>query len=263
MIGNTILARSVLRPAIVYSLAALFVGNVAPSVLAAEKEHPLKPAIRVASGCLEKVNELDGYQASFFKREVVGNSLVTQNCVIKVRHKPFSVYLYFQKPHEGREVIYVDGKNNGNLLAHEAGFASLIGTLELSPTGNQAMNENRYPITMAGIGNLVEEVIKQWEAESKYGETEVKYYKNAKLGEMTCRVIESSHPQPRKQFKFHKTRLWIDEKSGYPVKVEQFGFPRTAGAKPPVIEEYRFTNIKTNVRLTDADFNPDNPRYNF
>ncbi len=83
----------------------------------------------------------------------------------------------------------------------------MIGTLELSPTGSQAMAENRYPITKAGISNMVKAVIEQWEEETKYGETTVKYYKDAKLGDSTCKVIESIHPQPRKQFKFHMTRL--------------------------------------------------------
>jgi outer membrane lipoprotein-sorting protein len=230
---------------------------------AAAKEHPLKPAIRYANECLARINEVPGYQASFFKREVVGNTMVTQTAIIKIRHEPFSVYLFFQNPHEGREVIYVDGKNRGNLLAHEAGLASLVGTLELAPNSTQAMSENRYPITMAGIANLAKAVVAQWEEETAFGEIDVKYYKNAKLGEMTCRVIESSHPQPRKQFKFHKTRLWIDTATGFPVKVEQFGFPRVAGAKPPIVEEYRFTDIKTDVRLTDQDFDPRNPRYNF
>ncbi len=164
---------------------------------------------------------------------------------------------------QGREVIFVEGKNNNNLLVHEAGFASLIGTLELPPDGSQAMAENRYPITKAGIQKMMEAVIEQWEEETKYGETEVKYFEDAKIGEVKCRVIESSHPQPRKQFKFHITRVWIDEQTGLPVRVQQFGFPAKSGAKPPVIEDYTFTNIKAEVRLTDRDFDTKNPSYNY
>ena len=74
---------------------------------------------------------------------------------MKVRHEPFSVYMHFDEPHAGREVIFVEGRNNNNLLVHEAGFASLIGTLELEPTGSQAMAENRYPITKAGIQKMI------------------------------------------------------------------------------------------------------------
>ena len=226
-------------------------------------EHPLVPALAHARSCMENVQKLSGYESKFTKTEVVGKQTISQTIRIKVRHEPFSVYMHFEDTHAGREVIFVEGRNNNNLLVHEAGFASLIGTLELAPTSSQAMAENRYPITKAGIQQMMEAVIEQWEAETKYGETEVKYFEDAKIGNMKCRVIESSHPQPRKQFTFHMTRVWIDEKSGLPVRVQQFGFPAKSGAKPPVIEDYTFADIKAEVRLTDRDFDTKNPSYNY
>lgn len=244
----------------------LFAGAVAcQSVRADEttKKHPLQPAISYAQGCLEKVQAFPGYEATFIKREVVGNTTVSHKMKLKIRHKPFSVYLYFENPHTGREVIYVDGQNNGKLVAHEAGLLSFAGAMELVPTESIAMNENRYPITKAGIVNTLQIMIRQWQEESKYGETEVKYYKDAKLADMTCKIIESSHPQPRKQFNNHKVRLWIDNATGIPVRMQKFGFPRRAGEQPPVLEDYSFLNLKTNVRLTDVDFDRNNKRYSF
>ena len=226
-------------------------------------EHPLTPALQHAKACLEKAKAMKGYECQFAKKEVVGTEMISQTMKMKVRHEPFSVYMLFQDPNEGREVIFVDGKNNGNLLVHESGFASLIGTLELAPDSSQVMAENRYPITRAGIAKMVEAVIEQWEEETKYGETEVKYFEDAKVGDSKCRVIESIHPQPRKQFRFHMTRLWIEEKTGLAVRVQQFGFPKKKDAKPPVIEDYTFSAIKPEVRLTDRDFDTDNPSYNY
>ncbi len=226
-------------------------------------EHPLQPAILYAKSCLKKIEAIPSYEASFFKQEVVGSILVKQKIKIKIRHKPFSVYLYFENPHEGREVLYVEGQNRGNLLAHEAGLLSVVGTMELAPTDSTAMSENRYPITMAGIGNLVETVIRQWQQEAKFDESDVKYYKDAQLGKMTCRVVECSHPTPRRNFKFQKTRLWVDDATGLPVRVQQYAFPRVTGAKPPLVEDYTFSDIRTNVRLTDADFDRDNTKYAF
>lgn len=226
-------------------------------------EHPLAPALRHAKTCLERVYEMPGYECAFAKKEVVGKHLITQTMRMKIRHDPFSVYMYFDEPNAGREVIFVTGKNNNNLLVHESGFKSLIGTLELAPDGGQAMAENRYPITKAGIGKMLESIIEQWEEESKYGETDVKYFEDAKVEDMKCRVIESSHPQPRRQFKFQMTRLWIEEKSGLPVRVQQFGFPTKKDTKPPMIEDYTFSNIKAEIRLTDRDFDTKNPSYNY
>jgi Protein of unknown function (DUF1571) len=255
------------RRRIAYAVAALTVLVAASqcSPLSAQegKEHPLAPAIKYAEQSHARAIGLGTYEASFQKRELVANSVINQHVRMKVRQQPFSVYMYFEAPHEGREVIYVDGRNNNNLLAHETGIASLIGTLELSPTGGQAMSENRYPITKAGIANLAKAVIEQWKKEQQYGETEVKYYKDAKVGKYSCKVIESTHPRPRRQFNFHMTRLWIDDESGLPVRVQQFGFPTSKNAKPPVIEDYIFSSIKSEVRLTDRDFDVNNPKYNF
>lgn len=227
------------------------------------KEHPLEPAIRYTQKCLEKVNAMTGYEATFVKREIVGNSTVSHKMKMKVRHRPFSVYLYFENPHTGREVIYVDGQNNGKLVAHEAGLLSFAGAMELLPTESMAMSENRHPITKAGIANTLRIMIDQWQKEAKYGETEVKYFKDAPLDSMTCKVIESSHPEPRRQFNNHKVRLWIDNATGIPVRMQKFGFPRRPGDKPPIIEDYSFLNLKTDVRLTDADFDRNNKKYSF
>ena len=125
------------------------------------------------------------------------------------------------------------------------------------------MKENRYPITKVGLRNMVDKVISQWETESKYGETTVKYYNSAKLGDVECMAIESSHPQPRRQFPYHMTRVYIDKDSKLLVRVEQYGFPSRQGQQPPIVEEYTYSNLKTNVGLRDADFDHRNPQYNF
>ena len=112
------------------------------------------------------------------------------------------------------------------------------------------------------MSKMLEAIIAQWEMESEFGETEVRYFEGAKVGDSVCRVIESRHPQPRKQFPFHITRLWIDEKSGLAIRVQQFGFPKK-NAKPPVIEDYTYTAIQPEVRLSDRDFDTNNPGYNY
>ncbi len=229
-------------------------------------EHPLKPALRVARDAHRRVLQMSGYECIFAKKEVVDDDLISQKMKLKIRHEPFSVYMLFQDPREGREVIFVSGQNDNKLLVHETGLASLIGTLSLSPEDSRVKAENRYPITKAGMANMVQAVIEQWEVESKYGECDVKYFSDAKIEKYekyNCRVIESSHPEPRRQFPFQITRLWIDEKTQLPVRVQQFRFPKKKDAKPPVIEDYLFTDVQPDLRLTDSDFDKDNPAYNF
>lgn len=225
--------------------------------------HPLAPALKVARECRKTAEKVKDFEAAFSKRDVVNEQVFAHTMLVKFRAEPFSVYLRFAGQHEGREVIYVDGRNDNKLLAHETGLARLVGTIALDPLSPQAMSESRHPITNMGLTNLAEGIIRQWEAEAQYGEIEVKYYPNAKLRGMDCKVIESSHPHPRRQFKFHKTRLFIDKATNLPVRVEQYGFPAATGEKPPLLEEYTYWNIRPNVGLTDRDFDPKNPKYGF
>lgn len=228
------------------------------------REHPLKKAIGIAKESVRKMEALGDYQADLVKKEVIGNKAVTHQMRLKIRHKPFSVYMYFKNPNKGREVLYVEGKNDGKLLAHGTStLEKIVGTVSLNPTSTTAMQDNRHPITKIGILRTTEELIKQWESESRFGETEVKYYPDAKIDTIACKVIESSHPRPRKQFKFQKTRLWIDARTGLPIRLEQFGFPRDPSAKAPLLEQYTYRNLTPNMGLTDRDFDKRNPRYAF
>lgn len=229
-----------------------------------DKQHPLFLPLVEAYKAREVLKGVKDYQADFVKREVIGRKLVTTTMNLKLRQEPFSVYLKFVNPNAGREVIYVQGKNKNNLLVHEVGFKSIVGTLELPPNGPDAMADNRYPVSMIGLKTMVDKIIKQWETEGKLGEIKTQKYPDAKLpsGE-ECVAYESSHPTQREEFPYHITRLWIDKKSGLAIRCEQLGFPQRNEKTPPVIEEYTYSRIKTNVSLTDRDFDKKNPSYAF
>lgn len=235
------------------------------SVDAIDPQHPLAQPIEHARKAREVLDGVKDYTAIFSKQEMIGQQLKKTSMNLKFREEPFSVYMQFGKPYEGREVIYVAGANKNMLLAHDTGVRAILGgTVSLDPESNQAMEDNRYPVTMLGLRKMVERIIEQWEAEGKFGETNVKYFPNAKLGaDVSCRVIESSHPQPRKQFKFQMTRLYIDKATGIAIRVEQYGFPQRGEKTSPLVEEYTYMSLKTNAGLTDADFDAKNTNYAF
>ncbi len=222
----------------------------------------LATAIKLAKDAQENLKKITDYEATFTKKELVGNKLITAEMFIKFREQPFSVYIKYLTPHSGREVIYVAGRNKGKLLAHAEGVASIVGTLKLATDSRDAMEENRYPITMFGLSNMLGTLIQQWETEEKKNDAVVKFFPNAKLDKVECKVAESSYPKQVAHARFHITRLYIAKETGLPVRVEQFGFP-AAGQQPPIVEEYNYTNIKTNLGFTDADFDHKNKAYNF
>ena len=67
------------------------------------------------------------YSAVVVKQERIGDKLIQTVMFAKVREEPFSVYLYFldrsdDKGIKGREVIYVQGRNDNKLIVHTPGF---------------------------------------------------------------------------------------------------------------------------------------------
>ena len=225
--------------------------------------HPLKPCLTRAEESLQAAKALKDYSAVLFKQEMIQNKLVSQTMFGKFRHEPFSVYFKFEQPYAGREVIYVDGLNKGKLLAHDTGLRSLAGTVTFLPTSKDAMAENRYPITQAGMAKMLETIITQWQADAQYQEIEVKDAVSVKVGDEPCVLLETIHPQPRDHFKFHKTLLYLHAETKLPIRVEQYAWPEKEGGEAVLVEEYTYTQIKTNLGLTDVDFDKTNQAYQF
>ena len=230
----------------------------------ASAEHPLAPALQIAQRSLTDLSRIADYDATLLKRERVDGRLIEETIHLKLREKPFSVYLKYGEPSPGKEALFVQGQPDGKLWIHQAaGLTSLVGTVALDPDSPQALQETRYPITKLGMRNMLQAVIDQWTLESRYGEIDVKFYPQAKLRGQSCEVIESTHPRPRRQFRFQKTRLYLDSETRLPVRVEQYGFPPSPGDEPPLEELYEYGNLRTNIGLTDKDFDRANPNYAF
>ena len=228
-----------------------------------DERHPLAPALKLARSSRKSVDGLRDYQCLFIKREHLNGAVVTQTMEMKFREEPFSVYLKYQDPSPGREILFVKGQNENKLLAHEgSGLKSLV-TVSLALDSAQVRAENRHPITEIGMKNLIDKVITQWEYEGQYGEATVQYFPEAKIGGVSCPAIECMHPQPRRQFPFHLSRLYIDAQSNLPVRIENYAFPTAPGQEPPLVEEYTYVKVQTNVGLTNTDFSVKNPAYKF
>ncbi len=231
-------------------------------------EHPLMPALRWANGGLQRMErELRDYSTVLVKRERIDGKLNPEEWMfVKVRHKPFSVYMYFLKPPKlrGQEVIFVEGANNGKMWAHPTGIRhTIVGTVSLKPTNPIAMQGQRYPITEMGVKNMIQRLVEVGSNDVRYGECDVKFLKGAKINNRTCTCIQVVHPVPRRNFLFHMARIYVDEELNLPIRYESHDWPKEPGGPPELIEEYTYLNLKINNGFTDADFDTRNPNYNF
>lgn len=241
-----------------------------------ENSHPLDPALNLAHQTLTYIREnVHDYSGVLIRRERIDGVLGNHEFMgIKVRNRkmengviktPFSIYVTFLKPNDlkGREVIYVENRNKGNIVVHEGGFkGKFLPTVELDPNGMLAMRGQRYPITEAGIENLCVKLIEKGERDRHHGECFVEQ-KMAKLGDRPGLLVSVTHPVERPQFDFHRAEIFIDEELKVPVRYAAYIWPKSPGGEPELLEEYTYQNLKLNIGLKDIDFDRTNSKYNF
>ena len=229
-------------------------------------EHPLMPALRIAEEGVKHIDaDIHDYSALLYKQERIDGELQEQEVAfVKVRHQPFSVHMFFLSPHKGRECLYVPGPNGekGVLHARDSGFRKKLGVFELDPDGRLAMAGQKYPITKLGIRNLTTELIAVASNDINYGECEVRTLQTtigAANDKRAVTVIEVIHPTPRKNFRFHKAQVFIDNEHRVPIRYAAYMWPQNPGEEPPLEEAYTYVNLKINNGFTDADFARSNP----
>jgi hypothetical protein len=238
---------------------------------------PLDVALKIAENGLERCRaHVIDYTATLVKRERVDGTLSDHDYMfVKVRNRkvvngvttqPLSVYLTYLRPSsvKGREVIYVEGQNDGNMIAHEGGLKGrFLPTMPLPPNGMLAMRGQRYPITEIGIENLIVKLIERGQTARQHPDVTCTFRKNAKVKDRICTVLEVNQPTRHPELEFFQAQVFIDDEFNLPIRYIAYDWPRKAGQTPEVIEEYNYVDLKLNVGLTDADFDPRNPQYAF
>ncbi len=202
---------------------------------------------------------ISGYTCTFYKRERVNGKLLPRERIFMKFRKPFSVYMrWIGEEHEGQEVIYVRGKHDGKMIAHRGSFPDI--TLRVNPSGVLAMRNNRHPVTEAGIGATIQDIVSDYRRAEAHPEDSVSY---TYLGEreiygQNCRCYEVRVPDDRSApYYALRSEICINEENALPVRIRVWN---TRGA---LVEDYGFGDLDLQPGLTDRDFQPDNPAYEF
>ena len=237
-------------------------------------EHPLDPLLKVAEKGLEHTDDLvTDYTARIVSQvRIKGKLQPEQQINCKIRHArttgddqcTFSVYLKFVAPDSsaGQEVIWVDGWNDGNLVAHLTGWQNVM-RIYLEPESTIAMRNSLHPIMDIGFRNLLAKVLEKGKQSRERSKCEVKVKRNIQIEGRKCVMLEVKHPVKQDDLEFHIARIYLDQELEIPTAYEGFTWPEEQGGEPVLQEKYFYTNLKLNVGLQDIDFDPSNADYSF
>ena len=259
------------------------VGQIAPPTDEVVSKHPLDPLLDFARSALRNhLQKHQDYTAMLVKRERINGKLVPESkMTLKLKygsatetetsHRPVSVYLksITPKSQAGREVIWVQGRNDNKITAHEAGLLGML-TVKLQPESRLAMIGNRYPITEIGIEKLLGKLIEKGERDRQLGPATIRTTENVAVGDRSCRLLEVIHEFPTAlvegktvEFEYYLAQIYIDNERLLPLKYASFSWPKSPDGMPELLEEYTYQDLSLNVGLKDIDFDPNNPAYGF
>ena len=227
-------------------------------------EHPLMPALRMAKQSMQTIDtRIHDYNAILIKQERVDGTLMPKEVAyVKVRHQPFSVYMYFLGENKGRECLYnsTTSDDPGKLIARDCGFKKRLGKFTLDPEAPLAMRGQKYPIMKLGLRELTNELITVASKDIQFQECEVRHGQGTMEGRAIT-WLEVVHPTKRSNFRFYKAQVFIDNELQVPVRYNAYTWPKEPGGEPELEESYTYHKLKINNGYTDTDFDQDNPKY--
>jgi hypothetical protein len=202
-----------------------------------------------------RVDRLSDYTVILTSQERVGGVLLPEATMFVKFKRPFSVYIKnLSGKQKDREIIYVKGKNNDKMIVSRVSILGRLATKPISPNNFLAKRESRHTITEAGLPNTMGRMVTILEKEDKAAARRptVTYlgecYRSSKKV-ISVRIENSSYAP--------KTEIALDAATFFPVSITSYD------ADGSLLESYNYRDIKPNVGLTDADFDPTSPAYHF
>ena len=241
--------------------------------------HGSKLALQLHVALLEvgrhRIEAFPDYSATFFKQERVdGDDLQElQTCQLKLRHKPFSVYMKWVEGGDvGRQVLFVEGQHDDKMLVKLGGRKALLPTLKLDPSGSMALKESRHPVVEMGLLQLADLILKYRKRDLTLKEgVRWQMVADQKIMDRECHCWVVEYDSKEIEPVYRKSITYIDKELSIPISVRNFTWPDAdvAASDPQALDEatlieyYGYKDVQFETRLTDGDFDKGNSDYKF
>jgi hypothetical protein len=205
----------------------------------------------------QALTNVSNYTTVFHRIEFVDGKLIPEEVTILKFKRPFKLYMKWLTPSKGQESLYVQGANNNKIRAHGSGVIGLV-TVNLEPASSLAMENSRHPVTEAGLHNLVRTIVSNVQRAIQSGELLSKDHGERTVYGRRTRELEGILSKDKsKGYYCFRCIVNVDLETRMPVKTQIFDW------NDRLVECYGFEKLKLNPGLTDKDFDPKNPEYQF
>jgi hypothetical protein len=253
--------------------AKLPAGQKAVAVTEADRVAMMMNMVLLEQG-RRRLAEASDYTCTFFKQERIDSELSDGQFIeLKMRHKPFSVYMKWLSGDKGREVLYVDGVDENRMTVHPGGWkARLVPALKLDPDGSLALRESRHPVTMVGLVKLCDEIVNRRKNELEHRHpVRCRLSKNEVVNERPCYCFVSIYVDRKINEEYRKSIQYIDKEFLLPICVKNYAWPEekqtfaddNALDEATLVEHYAYSELQFNQQLAGEDFDRANKAYSF
>jgi hypothetical protein len=206
--------------------------------------------------CLARYDrEVKAYRAVMQKQERIGGRLQPKEIInVCFKEKPHSVLLvWIEGARRAERVLYVDGENNGKMLARPNGLIArkVAGdVVERDVDGPDARQSGRYPLSEYGIKKGTERTLAAWSAARDQHALHVEYLGEQRVrevGDRLCYKLRRRNARPENDGVTELT-IYVDKEN-----LLQVGSVLKGGGGK-LIGEYFFRDIGLNPAFSDGQF---------
>jgi Protein of unknown function (DUF1571) len=221
-----------------------------------------------------RLAECADYTCTLFKQERISGELTDgQSIELKLRHRPFSVYMKWASGDKGREALYVEGVDDNRMTVHPGGWkARIVPALKIDPEGSLAMSEARHPVTMVGLIKLCDELTVHRKSElAQRHPVRCRLLENEVLNDRPCFCFVSTYLDRKCSEDYRKSIQYVDKEWLLPICVKNYAWPEAkqtfadenALDEATLIEHYAYSELQFNQQLAAKDFDRANEAYGF
>ncbi len=203
---------------------------------------------------LAEFAKVDEYRMEMRKKERLNGKLgAEQTVVVSVRQKPFKVHMAWKEPKAltGQEAVFCYHSNPQKMKGKSAGFLGNIGFVTMNLDDPMARATSRHGIDEAGFQNLLSRLKNSWDRWDDEFETKV-HVTECEIDGKTCTTVDVlQDPESRDLNEFARTIISFAADTGFPVRMELYGWSETGDGAGELLESYQYGKLELNPGLPE------------